>query len=59
MLSKTKLIELAGLGVAAAMVTTVSPLVVGADIPPSQVAKAGMGLAAVGAVAVLVSKPKS
>ena len=59
MLSKTKLIELTGLGVAAAMVTTVGPLVVGADIPPSQVAKAGMGFAAAGAVAVLVSKPQS
>jgi hypothetical protein len=58
MLSKTKLIELAGLGVAAAMTTTIPPLVAGSSIPPNQVAGAGVAICSLAAVAIVASKPK-
>lgn len=59
MLTKTKMIEFGSLGVASAMVATISPLIVGSGIPPSQVTGAGVACAAVAAMAIVVGKPKS
>jgi hypothetical protein len=59
MLDKTKLIELGGLGVAAAMAVTIAPLAKNMAIPSSQLMGAGVVAASMAAVAIVVGKPKS
>lgn len=59
MLDKTKLTELAGLSVVAAMAVTITPLAKGVAIPPSQLMGAGVAIASMAAVAIVAGKPGS
>lgn len=58
MLTKTQLIEFGGLGVAAAMAVTITPLAKGVAIPSSQLTGAGVAIASMAAVAIVVRKPQ-
>lgn len=59
MLGNIKLIELGELGVAAAIAVITAPLAIKSGIPPSQMTGAGVAMASMAAVAIVVSKPKS
>ena len=59
MLGNTKLIEFGGLGVVAAIAVITAPLAIKSGIPPSQMTYAGVAMASIAAVAIVVSKPKS